>query len=335
MRAAEVADASCVLVVNMEWGGSFAYVLGTIMLMPPEDRARIKAVLYNNLRGKKEYLDEGIRMIEERTGIPCLGVIPHMDHRLPQEDSESLRGVKTVGEGKTSVGIIRLPRMANFTDIDPFYCENVRVTFITDPGEIDAVDLVVIPGTKNSMMDMKWMNDSGMADAVRAVAGKKPIVGICGGYQMLGKKLHNPFKIEDPEVLEIDGIGLFDNESSWTQEDKITVRNRGKCLLTGEEVTGYQIHVGRSDIHEEPLFEIESGPEGSCRKDQMVFGTYLHGVFEMPTFRRYLLRIAGHTANEKTQKDYNESLEESIDAISEGFRKNMDMDLFKRIAGVE
>ena len=335
MRAAEVADASCVLVVNMEWGGSFAYVLGTIMLMPPEDRARIKAVLYNNLRGKKEYLDEGIRMIEERTGIPCLGVIPHMDHRLPQEDSESLRGVKTVGEGKTSVGIIRLPRMANFTDIDPFYCENVRVTFITDPGEIDAVDLVVIPGTKNSMMDMKWMNDSGMADAVRSVAGKKPIVGICGGYQMLGKKLHNPYRIEDPEVLEIDGIGLFDNESSWTQEDKITVRNRGKCLLTGEEVTGYQIHVGRSDIHEEPLFEIESGPEGSCRKDQMVFGTYLHGVFEMPTFRRYLLRIAGHTANENTQKDYNESLEESIDAISEGFRQNMDMDLFKRIAGVE
>ena len=152
---------------------------------------------------------------------------------------------------------------------------------------------------------------------------------------MLGKKLHNPYRIEDPEVLEIDGIGLFDNESSWTQEDKITVRNRGKCLLTGEEVTGYQIHVGRSDIHEEPLFEIESGPEGSCRKDQMVFGTYLHGVFEMPTFRRYLLRIAGHTANEKIQKDYNESLEESIDAISEGFRQNMDMDLFKRIAGVE
>ena len=335
MRAAEAADADCVLVVNMEWGGAFAYVLGTIMLMPPEDRARIKAVLYNNFRGKKEYLDEGIRMIEERTGIPCLGVVPHMEHRLPPEDSESLRGVTTVGEGATSVGIIRLPRMANFTDIDPFYCENVKVTFVSDREQLDACDLIIIPGTKNSMMDMKWMNDSGMADAIRSMVGKKPIVGICGGYQMLGKKLHNPHRYEDPDILEIDGLGILDTESSWDTEEKITVRNRGRCLLTGEEITGYQIHVGTSVINEKPLFEIESGPEGACREKEMVFGTYLHGVFEMPTFRRYLLRIAGHTANEKTQKDYNESLEESIDAISEGFRQNMDMDLFKRIAGVE
>lgn len=335
MRAAEVADASCVLVVNMEWGGSFAYVLGTIMLMPPEDRARIKAVLYNNFRGKKEYLEEGIRMIEERTGIPCLGVIPHMDHRLPQEDSESLRDVKSVGEGRTSVGIIRLPRMANFTDIDPFYCENVKVTFITDADEVKDADLIVIPGTKNTMMDMKWMNDTGMADAIRAVAGKKPIVGICGGYQMLGKKLHNPYRYEDPEILEIDGIGLLDNESSWTQEDKITVRNRGRCVLTDGEVTGYQIHMGTSVINEEPLFEIESGPEGSCREKDMIFGTYLHGVFEMPTFRRYLLKIAGHGESEMCQKDYSDTVEESIDAISDGFRENMDMDLFKKIAGVE
>lgn len=335
MRAAEVADASCVLVVNMEWGGSFAYVLGTIMLMPPEDRSRIKAVLYNNFRGKKEYLDAGIRMIEERTGIPCLGVIPHMNHRLPPEDSESLRGITSVGEGKTVVGVIRLPRMANFTDIDPFYCENVKVTFVTDREQIAGCDLIVIPGTKNSMMDMKWLNDSGIAEEIRSVKGKVPIVGICGGYQMLGKKLLNPYKYEDPDILEIDGIGLLDTVSSWTREDKITVRNRGMCLVTGEEVTGYQLHVGRSEIHEKPLFEIESGPEGACREEEMVFGTYLHGVFEMPTFRRYVLSIAGHSSKDMCQKDYSESLEESIDAISQGFRENMDMELFKKIAGVE
>ena len=335
MRAAEIADADCILVVNMEWGGSFAYVLGTIMLMPEGDRRRIKAVLYNNFRGKKEYLDDGIRMIEERTGIPCLGVIPHMDHRLPPEDSESLRGVTSVGEGRTNVGIIRLPRMANFTDIDPFYCENVKVTFVSDREQLDGCDLIVIPGTKNSMMDMKWMNESGMAKAIRESVGKKPIVGVCGGYQMLGRKLHNPKRYEDPDVLEIDGLGIFDMETTWDREDKITVRNRGKLLITGEEVTGYQIHVGRTETREEPLFEIETGPEGSCRKEDMVFGTYLHGVFEMPAFRRYVLSIAGHSSSEMCQKDYSESLEESIDAITAGFRDNMDMSLFKKITGVE
>ncbi len=334
MGAAEVADADCVLVVNMEWGGAFAYVIGTVMLMPEKDRRRIKAILYNNFRGNKEYLDEGIRMIEERTGIPCLGVIPHMDHRLPPEDSESLRGVSSVGEGKTTVGVIRLPRMANFTDIDPFYCEDVKVTFVTDKEQIASCDLIVIPGTKNSMMDMRWMEESGVADEIRSCVGKKPIVGICGGYQMMGRKLHNPKGFEDPDVLEIDGLGLFDMETTWDREDKITVRSKGKCLVTGEDITGYQIHVGRSVTKEEPLFEIESGKEGSCRKDDMLFGTYLHAVFEMPTFRRYVLSIAGHSENDMCQKDYSEGLEENIDAISVGFRENMDMDLFKRIAGV-
>ena len=185
------------------------------------------------------------------------------------------------------------------------------------------------------MMDMKWMNESGMAQAIRESVGKKPIVGVCGGYQMLGRKLHNPKRYEDPDVLEIDGLGIFDMETTWDREDKITVRNRGKLLITGEEVTGYQIHVGRTETREEPLFEIETGPEGSCRKEDMVFGTYLHGVFEMPTFRRYVLSIAGHSSSEMCQKDYSESLEESIDAITAGFRDNMDMSLFKKITGVE
>ena len=145
---------------------------------------------------------------------------------------------------------------------------------------------------------------------------------------------NNPNGFEDPDVLEIDGLGLFDMETTWDREDKITVRSKGKCLVTGEDITGYQIHVGRSVTKEEPLFEIESGKEGSCRKDDMLFGTYLHAVFEMPTFRRYVLSIAGHSESDMCQKDYSEGLEESIDAISAGFRENMDMDLFKKIAGV-
>ena len=335
MRAAEIAGADCVLVVNMEWGGSFAYVLGTIMLMPEGDRSRIKAVLYNNFRGKREDIEKGIKEVEERTGIPCLGVVPHMNHRLPPEDSEAIRGIKTVGDGVTNVGIIRLPRMANFTDVDPFYCENVTVTFVTEKEQIRDCDVIVIPGTKNSMADMKWLNDSGIAEEIRSMEGKVPIVGICGGYQMMGRKLVNPYRYEDPDILEIDGIGLFDMESSWLREDKITVRNRGRCIVTGEEVTGYQLHVGRTASSEKALFDIETGPEGSYDDSRKVYGTYLHGVFEMPTFRRYILGLAGHSQKDMCQKDYSEGLEESIAAISEGFRENIDMELFRKIAGVQ
>lgn len=335
MRAAEIADASCVLVVNMEWGGSFAYVLGTLELMPEKDRSRIKAVLFNNFRGKREDIEPGIKEIEKRTGIPCLGVIPHMNHSLPPEDSEAIRGVTSVGSGSTTVGVIRLPRMANFTDVDPFYCEDVTVIFITDKEQVENCDVIVIPGTKNSMADMRWMNETGIAEAIRSMEGKVPIVGICGGYQMMGKKLHNPLKYEDPEVLEENGIGLLDMESSWLREDKITVRNVGKCIVTGEEVTGYQLHVGRTESNEKSLFEIETGLEGSYDDSRMVYGTYLHGVFEKPTFRRYILELAGHSKKKMCQKDYSESIEETISAIAKGFRNNIDMDLFKKIAGVE
>ena len=334
MRAAEVADADCILVVNVEWGGSFAYVLGTIMLMPEQDRRRIKAILYNNVRGNPAGVLEGARMLSERTGIPVLGAVPHIDCHLPQEDSEFFRHTSSIGEGKDVIAVIRTPRIANFTDLDPLYGEDVTVRFVTSPEGLDGCGAIVIPGTKNTVSDMRWMEANGLADAVRSLRGKVPILGICGGYQMMGKMLHDPHGYEDPEAGDTPALGLFDAEASWITEEKITVRDVGTLNLTGEEVTGYELHVGRTVTKEKPLFTVRGEPEGSVREDEMLFGTYLHGVLEKNPFRRLFLSLVGEGVKVTEGDRYDDDVEASIAKVASGFRDAMDMDLLKEIAGV-
>lgn len=333
MGAVKVADADCILVVNMEWGGSFAYVLGTIMLIPEDDRSRIKAILYNNYHGDRAVIQSGIDLIEGMTGIPCLGVMPHIEHRLPPEDSESLRGVESIGSGSIRIGVIRLPRMSNFTDLEPFYCEDVTVVFITRPSQIQGCGMIIVPGTKNSLADMMWLRESGIADAIVDVRGRIPIVGICGGYQILGRRMSDPHGMEDPGIAEVAGLGLLDVDTVWPCGGKVLSRDHAILNPTGEEITGYQIHVGRSVSGEASLFTIGSEPEGSMDSEGMVFGTYLHGAFDSPAFRRYLLGLVDGDAVAMPRRDHRDDIEESISAIARSFEENIDMGLFGRITG--
>ena len=330
MRAAELADADCILVTNVEWGGSFAYLLGTIMLMPEEDRKRIKAVVYNNLRGSPESIRAGASEIERLTGIPVLGIVPHVHNRLPKEDSECFRGVKEIGEGSMIIGVIKLPRISNFTDIDPLYGENVTVRFVTEPSELDTCDAVILPGTKNSISDMMWLIDTGLRDKILSLHGKIPILGICGGYQMLGKVLRDPYGIEDPDTKEIQGLGLLDIETYWDDGEKVTVRNRGTFIRTGEPVSGYQIHMARSDVKGEPLFMIDGETEGCCDDTNKVYGTYLHGVLELPAFRSFFLGLIDPDAvREGVSVDYSVNLELEVSKVSASIMNSFDMDLFR------
>ncbi|MDR0778949.1 MAG: cobyric acid synthase, partial [Methanomassiliicoccaceae archaeon] len=209
MRAAEIADADCILVVNMKWGGAFAYALGTVELLPEKDRKRVKGIILNNLYGDPSSLRTGIKELESILGIPVLGVIPHISIPLPTEDSLTMPGLGTEADGRVKVHVIKMPRIANFTDLDPLYHENVQIIYTTDPKDMKDADVIIIPGTKNTMEAMEWMISSGMDKAVKEMRGKVPIVGICGGYQMRCSRLSDNFGIEGGTPSETKGLGLF------------------------------------------------------------------------------------------------------------------------------
>lgn len=345
MGAAKIADASVILVVNVEWGGSFAYALGTVKLIPEEDRKMIKGIIFNNIRGNPEGFKKVIPEFERMAGIPVLGVVPHADVVLPSEDSEGLRGVRSKGDGKCLIGVVKYPRIANFTDVDPLFLEDVSVVFVEQPSDLDGVDAVVLPGTKNTINDMNWMNSTGISDRIRELRGKVPICGICGGYQMMGRTL------EDPEGLEggvkdtvIPGLGFFDNSTTWGAYEKRIVNNKGTmCVGEGGEITGYELHMGISEINEKPLFKInnrmdaEPVDEGSVREDEMLFGTYLHGIFDRKPFRKYFLSFVNHDGkpvDTAETRDYDEILEENIEKLADVFEANLDMDRIMSILGV-
>ena len=345
MGAAVIADADVILVVNVEWGGSFAYALGTIELIPEEDRKRIKGVIFNNLRGKPDGFKTAIPEFERISGVPVIGVVPHADVTLPSEDSEALRGVRGKGEGRCVVGVVRFPRIANFTDLDPLFLEDVSVRFVEKAADLDGVDAVVLPGTKNTINDLKWMDERGISDRIRSLRGSVPIVGICGGYQMMGAVLDDSQGIEGgvPGTV-MEGLGLFGNRTEFGEYSKRIVNNTAEMLVgDGGEVTGYELHMGTTEVTERPLFEItnkftkDRQLEGSVREDEMLFGTYFHGVFDRMPFRRYFLSFVSHDGERvdtSDTKDYDDIVEENIDRLADVFEENIDMDALMRILGV-
>lgn len=341
MRAAEMADAVCILVVNVEWGGSFAYAVGTVELIPPEDRKRIKGIILNNVRGDPEKMRSGADELEKRCGIPVIGIIPHADVDLPQEDSEAFRRTKAKGNGPKHIAVVKFPHIANFTDIDPLYCAETTVTFVESPAEVMSADAVILPGTKDTVDDYVWMVSVGIADALKVVKGKIPIVGICGGYQMMGSEMLDPKGIEGKEPGYYEGLHFFDNVSYWEKYEKRTVRDSAVMIDGGGEVEGYELHMGLTVVKEKPLFRIttfgrKDETEGSVREDEMLYGTYMHGVFDKPAFRERFLsmvKAGGKEVPAVKGEDYEKTVDRNLDVLADVFEKGMDMDAFMRIVG--
>ena len=340
--AAKIAGAPCLLVVNVEWGGAFAYAVGTIKLIPEEDRKLIKGIILNNIRGDVTKIAPGAKELERILNIPVIGLIPHIELELPHEDSEALRDMKVKGSGSMKISVIRLPRISNFTDIDPLYLEDTTVRFVTEPEELAGSGAIIIPGTKNTVGDLIWMKEKGLDRAIAEQKGKIPILGICGGYQMMGRSLEDPNGIEREQPGTYEGLGLFDNITRWDEYKKRTVLNDGILLKTGEPVTGYEIHMGVSEVHEEPLFRIErftgDETEGSVREKDMLFGTYLHGVLEKPSFRRFFLSFVKGGENilsASPPRDYDDFIEENLEKLASAFENNMDIEKLMEILGEE
>ena len=257
MEIAHMADANVILIADIEMGGVFAAIAGTYVLLDDYDRKRLKATVINKFRGNLDILKPGLERIEEITGEPVLGVLPYDETlKLPEEDSASLTTHEFAQNRPITIAVIRLPKISNFTDIDPFeYEDDVSVKMIQINDDIGDVDAIIIPGTRNSTEDMYELQKTGLADKIIEKSKEIPVVGICGGFQILGNVIHDEGKRESKHGT-IKGLGLLDIESSFTKSDKIVTQSAGKIPdnltglageifknIKGEVVKGYEIHM--------------------------------------------------------------------------------------------
>lgn len=322
MRIADMADAPVVLIADIDRGGAFASIYGTLALLKEEHRDRVKGIVINKFRGDIGILKPGIKEIEELTKRPVLGTIPYIeDLKLPSEDSVSLQDINEP-RGNIKIAVIRLPRISNFTDFDPLTNDGINVTYVKEPEELKSADAIVIPGTKNTIADLEWLREKGFEESIRTLHGKVPIVGICGGYQILGNSITDGLK-------KVKGLGLLDVETRFEGYDKTTQQVRGKVAaaagmfegMAGNEVCGYEIHMGRTTLGDSaaPVFKMKDGKDGAVDADGTVFGTYLHGIFDSSSFREGFLKFLGSNASacSKGQEEiWNESIDRAARAVS-------------------
>lgn len=297
---ARALDAPCLLVADIDRGGIFASVVGMHALCDADDRRRIRGFIVNKFRGERSLFADGVRFLEARTGWPCLGVLPHQDWlTLDEEDSVALdsRTAIVCADGDAlDVAIVRLPHISNYTDFAPLEQSNVRVRYVDRSEALHAADLIILPGTKNTLDDLLWLKQRGFEEILRRCAAEgTAILGICGGYQMLGTEVRDPAGVESVHTA-VKGIGLLDVETTMAPE-KTTRQIEAVHLESGQPVRGYEIHMGRTDARTamRPLFRVlgrgaEMVDESDGASADGVYGTYVHGLFDNRGFTEAFLR---------------------------------------------
>jgi adenosylcobyric acid synthase len=292
MRVARHLNAATILVVDIDRGGAFAHIIGTLELLEPAERALIKGIVINKFRGQRSLLDPGIRWLEERTGIPVIGVIPWIDQFFPAEDSLDLFERRDRNyQGDINIAVIRLPRISNFTDFDPLEAEpSVNLRYISPKQSLGYPDAVIIPGCKTTMADLMALHQTGMAASLQEYVGAGgTVLGICGGFQMLGKMVADPEGVEGQEGR-CEGLGLLPMKTIITPQKIARQRQvTSNFPQVGLPVTGYEIHQGRtrtieSETTTQSLFDDPT--LGMVDSGQFVWGTYLHGLFDNGPWRR-------------------------------------------------
>lgn len=301
MRIAQLAEAPVVLAGDIDRGGVFAAFVGTLALLEPSDRDRVKAFVINKFRGNPALLTSGLDQLTARTGRPVLGVVPYLpDVPVAAEDSLDLDGHRAAPRGGIDIAVIRIPRIANFDDFEPLAREpGVGVRFVRDPADLLDTDLIVLPGSKSTMADLAWLRETGLAEAIQAAArAGRRVLGVCGGYQMLGQTLRDPLGVESGPS-EMSGLGLLPVVTTFAPV-KTTVRVRARVAgafteVRGLELSAYEIHMGTTERHGgEPPFTVTrrngvATDEADGAASGSVVGTYLHGLFANDGLRRALL----------------------------------------------
>ncbi|MGL4670541.1 MAG: cobyric acid synthase CobQ [Methanobacteriaceae archaeon] len=357
MEIAHLADADVLLVADIDKGGVFASIAGTFILLDDYDRERLKAVIINKFRGSLDILQPGIDKIEEIVNTTVLGVIPYDESlKLPEEDSASLEDHKFNSDREITIGVLKLPKISNFTDIDPFeFEEDVGLNMIniynkSAKEELSTVDGIIIPGTRNTIEDMVELEKTGIARKLRELSTDIPIIGICGGYQILGEKILDEYKKES-DYGTINGLGLLKVETKFDKENKIveqsiatlkdsTTSNIFKNIIN-ETVKGYEIHEGRTiSTGSEALFEIK---KGCGNKEELgldgaieghIIGTYFHGIFHNYNFRNEFinyLRVKKGLEPKYGEDPYESKKNYSLEQLAKIVEENIDMSFIDKL----
>lgn len=339
MGMAKMSKSPVLLVADIDRGGVFASIYGTVKLLEPEEQAMIKGIIINKFRGDVKILEPGLAMIEEKVGIPVVGVIPMEHIDIDDEDSLSDRLNEMQVTAAIDIAVIHLPHISNFTDFAVLErMKQVSLRYVEKEAQLGRPDLIILPGTKNTMNDMKWLRQSGLESAVlKRSAEGVPVFGICGGYQMLGQKLSDPLGVEQGGTIA--GMGLlpletiFEEAKTRTRIQGSVLEKRGLLRGIGETVSGYEIHMGVTKPVEGsraiPLFCLEDGREdGCCNEAATVFGTYLHGIFDSTQVVKsivfWLMEKAGIDPEEEIE-DVSVVKEREYDKLAALVRNSLDM----------
>ena len=346
MGMAKMANSPVLLAGDIDRGGVFAQLLGTLMLLEEDEMRYMKGLIVNKFRGDKSILDPGLDILRERSGLPIAGVIPYTLLDIDDADSLSDRLDVRGTAAQVDIAVIRLPKISNFTDFIALDAvEGVGVRYVQRASDLREPDLIILPGTKNTLADLKWLRESGVEAAVlkRAAAGT-PVFGICGGYQILGREVSDPLGTEGGGTMA--GMGLLPIRTVF-EPAKHQVRSRGAietvggplAALSGAPVEGYEIHMGTTTLEDgAPLCQLSNdegatGADGCCAGN--VYGTYLHGVFDTRECAQALVSALfdakGLDASAVEAVDMQAYKEAQYDKLAQAMRDNMDMELVYRI----
>ena len=342
MGLAEMVDAPVLLVGDIDRGGVFAQLYGTVELLEEKERRRIKGLVINKFRGDVEILRPGLSMLEEKTHLPVVGVVPYLKVDIEDEDSLSQRLEMRDGKKPLDAAIIRLPHLSNFTDFMPLEQHPLlSVRYVQSPRQLGAPDVVILPGTKNTIDDLLWLRQCGLEATVQKLATSgTPVLGVCGGYQMLGETLADPEGTESGRSQTVRGLGLLPIQTVFTDakhrtQDTATVT---APQLAGAVLTGYQIHTGRTAVQGVPFCRLADGSAEGCVKDN-VAGTYLHGLFDTGELTEKLVQllcsrkdISPASAPLLSMAEYRQ---QQFDLLADGVRRALDMNALYAAMGLE
>lgn len=340
---AKMADAPAVLVSDIDRGGVFASIYGTLMLLDEDEKARVKGVIINKFRGDVKLLEPGIKMIEEKIGIPILGVVPYKKLEIEEEDSCGSRYLHKNTKGEIKIVVIENKHISNFTDMDVLdKYSDVSVQYAKKPIELEDADIIILPGSKNTIEDLIELKKRGFKKAIIDASKKGTLIfGICGGFQMLGEEIHDPDGIES-SIEKIEGFGLLkintlmEKEKITTQFDRIITYEKGIFKKKNNiKIKGYEIHQGMTYGEENTLF----GEKGSLKSaiNSNVLGSYIHGIFDNNEFANTVLNSIRKKKGLKTIEenfDYEKFKQNEYDSLASLLKKSLDMDKIYEIIGV-
>jgi len=356
MKVARLVGAPVLLVADIDFGGAFASILGTLDILSEEDKELVKGFVINKFRGERRLLEPALEFLERRTGKRVIGVLPHLGElQLPSEDSLSIRDLNP--SGSVDVAVVRLPSISNFTDVEALALNpSVKVRYVSKPEELGAPNLVVIPGSKNTVSDLEWMRSNGLGEALRRYAHSRMgwMLGICGGYEILGRKITDPYGVEGTSPGVHEGLGLLDVETVFEGYRKTTRLVEFQVLgesvpaifegLKGRVFEGYEIRMGKIVLGKgaKPIFWVRpKGVEGAdweaggvWRADSKIVGTTIHGLFDNPDLTACVLNSIGRPLHAASRSRPEDVWDAQLNALAEALKENFDLEYVFGLIGV-